>query len=82
MKSVEDHGYILNLGTPDMSGFLSFKDSDKGPWQSGTKLQVGTILDVVVSKVAGNGRTCNVSVASATVSSSVVRTYLSQELVS
>ena len=72
MKSVEDHGYILNLGTSDMSGFLSFKDAEKGLYPSGSKLQVGGILDVVVSKVAGNGRTCNVSVDAAKISSSAV----------
>lgn len=73
MKSVEDHGYILNLGTSDMSGFLSFKDSQKSPEKTGTKLQVGRIVDIVISKVAGNGRTCNVSLDPATVRSSTVR---------
>jgi hypothetical protein len=29
VKSIEDHGYILNLGVPEVSGFLSFKDAKK-----------------------------------------------------
>ncbi|KAI0673370.1 U3 snoRNP-associated protein Rrp5 [Trametes maxima] len=62
VKSVEDHGYILDLGIPEVSGFLSFKDSKKGPFDEGKKLHVGRLVDVVVSKLPGNGRTCNVSV--------------------
>lgn len=62
MKSVEDHGYILDIGIPDVSGFLSFKDAQKGPFDTDRKFHVGRLLDVTVSKMAGNGRTCNVSV--------------------
>ncbi|KAI0756786.1 U3 snoRNP-associated protein Rrp5 [Daedaleopsis nitida] len=62
VKSVEDHGYILDLGISDVSGFLSFKDSQKGPFPSERKLHVGRLLDVAVTKLSGNGRTCNVSV--------------------
>src|ERR1700732_4366298 len=29
VKSIEDHGYILDLGLPDVSGFLSFEDANK-----------------------------------------------------
>ncbi|EMD41956.1 hypothetical protein CERSUDRAFT_147388 [Gelatoporia subvermispora B] len=62
IKSVEDHGYILNLGVPEISGFLSFKDAAKCYPQNSKKLHVGQLLDVSVTKVAGNGRTCNVTV--------------------
>ncbi|CDO73457.1 hypothetical protein BN946_scf185013.g92 [Trametes cinnabarina] len=62
IKSVEDHGYILDLGIPDVSGFLSFKDAQKGPFDTEKKLHVGRLLDVTVTKMSGNGRTCNVSV--------------------
>ncbi|OCH94735.1 U3 snoRNP-associated protein Rrp5 [Obba rivulosa] len=62
IKSVEDHGYILNLGVPEISGFLSFKDATKGYPQNGAKLHVGQILDISVTKVASNGRTCTVTV--------------------
>ncbi|KAI0801037.1 hypothetical protein C8Q74DRAFT_1239986 [Fomes fomentarius] len=66
VKSVEDHGYILDLGIPDVSGFLSFKDAQKGPFDCEQKLHVGRLLDVTISKLSGNGRTCNVSVDSKT----------------
>ncbi|KAI0720020.1 U3 snoRNP-associated protein Rrp5 [Cerioporus squamosus] len=69
VKSVEDHGYILDLGIPDVSGFLSFKDAQKGPFESDKKLHVGRLLDVAVSKMSGNGRTCNVSVESKSLAS-------------
>ncbi|KAF7339630.1 rRNA biogenesis protein RRP5 [Mycena sanguinolenta] len=62
VKSVEDHGYILDLGVPEISGFLSFKDAKKGPFDTKAKLSVGRLLDVAVASVSANGRTCNVSV--------------------
>ncbi|KAF7339807.1 rRNA biogenesis protein RRP5 [Mycena venus] len=62
VKSVEDHGYILDLGVPEISGFLSFKDAKKGPFEAKTKLPLGRLLDVAVTGVSANGRTCNVGV--------------------
>ncbi|KAI0027317.1 nucleic acid-binding protein [Vararia minispora EC-137] len=59
VKSIEDHGYILNLGIADVSGFLSFKDAKKRFGDA--KLHIGRLLDVVVSKLSSNGRTCNVT---------------------
>ena len=76
MKSVEDHGYILDMGVPDVSGFLSFKDAQKGPFGDDKKLHVGRLLDVTVSKMSGNGRTCNVLVEERALrSASVWRSY-------
>ncbi|KAF8898934.1 hypothetical protein BD779DRAFT_1607574 [Infundibulicybe gibba] len=60
IKSIEDHGYILDLGLPDVSGFLPFKGIKKNE----PKMQVGRLLDTVVVKLSGNGRTCNVSIDS------------------
>ncbi|KAI0046598.1 nucleic acid-binding protein [Auriscalpium vulgare] len=62
VASVEDHGYILTLGVPDVSGFLSFKDAQK-VYQADSRLHVGRLLDVAVSKLSSNGRTCNVTLA-------------------
>ncbi|KAI0931812.1 hypothetical protein AcW2_000609 [Taiwanofungus camphoratus] len=62
VKSIEDHGYILDLGLPDVSGFLSFKDTKKCNFDTTNKLYVGQLVDVCVSKMSGNGRTCTVSV--------------------
>ncbi len=56
---MEDHGYLLDLGVPEVSGFLAFKDlqSDKS-----AKLRVGQLLNATVSSVSKNGRTCNVTI--------------------
>lgn len=61
MKSKEDHGYILDLGISDISGFLSFKDAKKGLFDEPENLHVGRLIDVAVTKMSGNGRTCNVT---------------------
>ncbi|KAJ7042430.1 hypothetical protein C8F04DRAFT_77315 [Mycena alexandri] len=70
VQSVEDHGYILNLGVPQISGFLSFKDAKQGPFEAKSKLPVGRLIDVTVATVSSNGRTCNVGVDVVTFSSS------------
>ncbi|KAJ7492804.1 hypothetical protein FB451DRAFT_1022365 [Mycena latifolia] len=70
VQSVEDHGYILNLGVPEISGFLSFRDAKQGPFDAKTRLSVGRLIDVAVVNVSSNGRTCNVSVDGATFSGS------------
>ncbi|KAH9947721.1 hypothetical protein B0H21DRAFT_852620 [Amylocystis lapponica] len=62
VRSVEDHGYILELGVPGVSGFLSFKDAKRGPFDDPEHLHVGRLLDVCVTKLSGNGRTCTVTV--------------------
>ena len=59
VRSVEDHGYILDTGIPDVSGFLSFKETGKVP---GVKYQVGQLVDVCVTKLSSNRRTCNFGV--------------------
>ncbi|KAF8222115.1 hypothetical protein L208DRAFT_1324246 [Tricholoma matsutake] len=59
VKSVEDHGYILELGVPKVSGFLSFADAKLGSGDS--RLFVGQLLEITVTKVSSNGRICNVT---------------------
>ncbi|KAH8990141.1 nucleic acid-binding protein [Lactarius hatsudake] len=61
VKSIEDHGYILNLGVPEVSGFLSFKDAKKA-LEGSERLAVGAIVDVSVLKMSSNERTCNVTI--------------------
>ncbi|KAK7468703.1 rRNA biogenesis protein rrp5 [Stygiomarasmius scandens] len=68
IKSIEDHGYLLELGIPDVSGFLSFKDAK----QEDEKLRVGQLVDATVTTLSKNGRTCNVSVDSSVFSSSAL----------
>ncbi|KAL0580810.1 rRNA biogenesis protein rrp5 [Marasmius crinis-equi] len=57
VKSVEDHGYILDLGIAEVSGFLSFKESQS----LSAKLRVGQLVNVAVSKLSANGRSCEVT---------------------
>ncbi|KAM6498466.1 hypothetical protein JOM56_006414 [Amanita muscaria] len=68
IQSIEDHGYILDLGIPDISGFLSLKNADQGPFKH--KLRSGWLLDVTVTKMSKNKRTCDVSVDSSVFASS------------
>ncbi|PVF94509.1 hypothetical protein CPB86DRAFT_43532 [Serendipita vermifera] len=60
ISSVEDHGYTLNLGVTDISGFLSFKDSaeDTDRLTRSSRLKVGTTLIASVKKMEENGRMC------------------------
>ena len=75
MKSREDHGYILDFGIPDISGFLPFNER-KDLKNEDAKLHVGVLLDVTVTKVSGNGRTCSVSADHATFTFSYVCLHL------
>ncbi|KAF9527766.1 hypothetical protein CPB83DRAFT_376457 [Crepidotus variabilis] len=61
IKSREDHGYIMDFGIQEVSGFLSFKDASRGGAVDGTRLYTSSILDVIITKVSANGRTCAVS---------------------
>ena len=51
VKSVEDHGYILDIGLSDVSGFLRRKEEERAR-------TVGSYLDVPVDKLAEDERTC------------------------
>ena len=71
VKSIEDHGYILNPGVQEVSGFLSFKDAKKA-LESSEKLSVGAVVDVSVLKMSSNGRTCNVTMTPSAIRASYV----------
>lgn len=63
IKSVEDHGYILDLGMGDeASAFLSFEAAKQGPWNTEDDLCVGQVVDVNIVSLAKSGRTCTVSI--------------------
>lgn len=55
MRSAEDHGYVLDLGLSEVSGFLSY-DNAKGI--ENNRRSVGSLINVVVEKVSEDGRTC------------------------
>ena len=72
VNSAEDHGYILDLGIPKVSGFLPLKDAENGPFDPKGKLHVGQLLNVSVVAPSSNGRTCTVTVDEDTFTSSSV----------
>ncbi|KAJ8702367.1 rRNA biogenesis protein rrp5 [Pleurotus ostreatus] len=61
VQSIEDHGYVLDLGVPDVPGFLSFKDVKKHHPNDTTRFHIGRLLNVSVSEDAAKGRTCKVT---------------------
>lgn len=62
MKSVEDHGYILDFGIEDTSGFLAFKDVKRSDVAATAQYHVGQLLDITISKSTKNNRTFNVKI--------------------
>lgn len=71
VKSVEDHGYILDLGISSASGFLSLKEARKGP-KGDAPLSVGQVVNTSVLKMSENGRTVTLSVDPAVIKSASV----------
>ena len=73
VKSVEDHGYILDFGINDVSGFLSFAEAEKSASVSASRFRAGHLLNVCVSKMSANGRTCTVTNNEDSVKAALVR---------
>ncbi|KAG2159661.1 uncharacterized protein EDB93DRAFT_5621 [Suillus bovinus] len=71
VQSVEDHGYILDIGVQGCSGFLPFKDAQKGGSDC-SKLHVGQLLDIAVVKMSGNEKICTVTVDPRVIQSSSI----------
>ncbi|KAI8991069.1 hypothetical protein BDF20DRAFT_811062 [Mycotypha africana] len=72
VQSVEDHGYILDLGVKDLAGFLPMKESESyvKQYNRNEELVVGQYVECVVEKAAG--RTVNVSIDRSKIASAVV----------
>ena len=60
MRSIEDHGYTLDFGISETSGFLPFNNEESMSGEPLVKLHVGQVLDVTVTKTSSNGRICTV----------------------
>ena len=73
VKSVEDHGYILDLGVKDLAGFLPMKESKSyiKKYNRDNELAVGQYVECSIEKV--NGRTANVTIDRLKVGHSVVQ---------
>ncbi|KDN33351.1 hypothetical protein RSAG8_13557, partial [Rhizoctonia solani AG-8 WAC10335] len=61
IQSVEDHGYIVDLGIPDISGFVPYKDKSKPDTK---RLSVGQVVTSTVVKLSENKRLCTLSTKS------------------
>lgn len=62
VKSVEDHGYVLDLGISGVDGFLSFKEFKSKKPEASSRLSVGQIVETTVVSLSSNQRTCTVTV--------------------
>ncbi|KAF6766586.1 hypothetical protein DFP72DRAFT_867062 [Ephemerocybe angulata] len=62
LKSVEDHGYVLDLGISGVDGFLSFKEFKSKKPEASSRLSVGQIIETTVVSLSSNQRTCTVTV--------------------
>jgi rRNA biogenesis protein RRP5 len=72
VKSVEDHGYILDLGVKDLAGFLPMKESKSyiEKYNRDEELAVGQYVECAVEKA--DKRTANVTIDRKKVGSAVV----------
>lgn len=72
MKSVEDHGYILDLGVKSLTGFLPLKESKSyiKKYNRDEELAVGQYVECVIEKV--DTRTANVSIDRTKIATAVV----------
>lgn len=72
VKSVEDHGYILDLGVKDLTGFLPLKESKSyiKKYNRDEELAVGQYVECVIEKV--NGRTANVTIDRTKINQAIV----------
>ena len=52
---MEDHGYVLDIGLPSVSGFLRYNSQDGAQEE---RRPVGSLVNVVVDKLAEDARTC------------------------
>ena len=83
VKSVEDNGYVLDFGVGSISAFVSFADAQtalggaSGRQRDRTdpaerRLRAGEVVRCKIVKLAGNGRTCTVSLKPADISASLL----------
>jgi rRNA biogenesis protein RRP5 len=73
VESIEDHGYILDLGMSGVSGFLSFKNAKRALGDDYQHLRLGQLVDVLVLKLSANARTCDVSIDEKSLKAAFVR---------
>jgi rRNA biogenesis protein RRP5 len=60
VQSLEDNGYVLDLGVEGVTSFVSSADAAKA--NGGKRWILGQPVPCRISKMSGNGRTCAVSI--------------------
>lgn len=50
VRSVEDHGYLIDLGVADVDGFVSSKEMEKNGFDKDVAGQVGALLPLTVTR--------------------------------
>ncbi|GAC99433.1 U3 snoRNP-associated protein Rrp5 [Pseudozyma hubeiensis SY62] len=78
ISSVEDHGYMLDSGVSEFSGFVPFTDAAKLPdsfhaGKNGKSLQVGSVVFAKITKVPDNKRSFEATLDPKTVSTSPIK---------
>jgi hypothetical protein len=71
---MEDHGYAIDIGIPDVTGFLPFKSVLETAGNA-KRLPTGALVDVVVDKLRPDGRTCVLSAEPSSLRTSIVSPY-------
>ncbi|KAI5124164.1 hypothetical protein M0805_000972 [Coniferiporia weirii] len=71
VKSVEDHGYILDLGLSDVSGFIPHGRGSSNHDEN--RRHVGSLVNAVVDKLAEDGRTCIFNAEKANFETSILK---------
>ncbi|CAE6393843.1 unnamed protein product [Rhizoctonia solani] len=61
IQSIEDHGYVVDLGISELSGFIPYKDKSKPDTK---RLSVGQVVTSTVVKLSENKRLCTLSTKS------------------
>ena len=56
---MEDHGYVVDLGLTDVSGFIPYKYKTES---DAKRLSIGQVVSATVSKISENKRLVTLSV--------------------
>jgi hypothetical protein len=78
IRSVEDHGYVLDLGRRDVTGFLSNSSRDAASGSISETLALGAAFFVTMGEKgkASSTRSCQMTSTHAKIVSTLVRSYM------
>jgi rRNA biogenesis protein RRP5 len=73
VKSIEDHGYVLDLGLGAFDGFLDFADVAAHGSDKTRKLELGQLVKTTVLEIPEHGRNCQLTVNPSALKNACVR---------